>query len=92
MGEGPPLPLPQAGGETKLAGGRGSWRGFGVAHPYPVEPLGSVRGTDPSTRLREGNLRRRLTHNLRLRVAQSFTQCLQTALDAVGLKPHGGAG
>jgi hypothetical protein len=24
--------------------------------PNPVEPLGSVRGTDPSTRLREGNL------------------------------------
>ena len=36
--------------------------------------------------------RRRLTHNLRLRVAQSFAQCLQPALDAVGLKPHGGAG
>ena len=33
-----------------------------------------------------------LTQNLRLRVAQSFPQCLQPALDAVGLKPHGGAG
>ncbi len=33
-----------------------------------------------------------LTHNLRLCVAQSLAQCLQPALDAVGLKPHGGAG
>ena len=38
------------------------WRGVACARcgrgptPNPVEPLGSVRGPDPSTRLREGNL------------------------------------
>ena len=38
------------------------WRGGVVARcgrgptANPVEPLGSVRGTDPSTRLREGKL------------------------------------